>query len=312
MTLSKMSLDDNFGVASSHFFKSGNIPQCDISQQLKDIVSQIPKNGPYQTNVEYDVWYDMRDYPKVHGYTYTDVLSTFIMLRCASARHSSELIDHVIQNTEINDRGIKIYNHLLEHNVDKYSLRKIRRKFDDTNLDAVVFLPGNNIYDDIVDLDKVDKFVEENNAMIKFHPLTPEVLETKVTKRYGRDRVISSKFSGHEVMEKAKVVAVGKNSEMGLISALKGKSVFLFDKEVEDRVYTYTHLYDNIIVKEFGHYGENDTYETRLKKLFSSKASGMLSKFSDIAVEINEYFEYYMDYPHVATTKVQMESLVND
>jgi len=311
MTLSKMSLDDNFGVASSHFFKSGNIPQCDISQQLKDIVSQIPKKCPYQTNVEYDVWYDMRDYPNVHGYTYTDVLSTFIMLRCASARHSSELIDHVIQNTEINDRGIKIYNHLLEHNVDKYSLRKIRRKFDDINLDAVVFLPGNNIYKDIVDLDKVDKFVEENNAMIKFHPLTPEVLETKVTKRYSRDRVISSKFSGHEVMEKAKVVAVGKNSEMGLISALKGKSVFLFDKYNEERVYTYTHLYDNIIVKEFGHYGENDTYETRFKKLFSSRRSGLLSKFSDVTEESKQFFGNYSEFKHIVPNDIQVESLIN-
>jgi hypothetical protein len=310
MSLSKLSLDDKFGVNSSHFFKSGNIPQSEISQELKNVVQLLPERGPHLTHIDYDIWFDMRDYPKVHGYCYTDVLSNFIMLRCCSAQHSTLHIEHVISNTSINQKGTDIFNFLVENNSDKYTLRKIRNKFNKNDLKAVVFLPGNNIYDSIVDLQKVDTFVEEHNAKIKFHPLTPEILESKVTKRYGSNRVISSKFSGHEIMENAEIVAAGRNSEMGLISAIKNKQVFLFDKDTDDRVYTYSHIYNNVIEKEFGYFGETDNYETRFKKIFSSNYSGLISKFSDVNLEVTEFFNYYKKFEHVKPKDVQLESLV--
>jgi hypothetical protein len=311
MTLSKLSLEDKFGVNSSHFFKSGNIPQSEISQELKNIVKFIPSNGPYSSNIDYDIWFDMRDYPKVHGYCYTDVLSNFIMLRCCSAKHSEVHIEHVIRNSGVNDLGIQIYNHLVENNTDKYSLRKIRNKFVKEDLKAVAFLPGNKIYDSIVDLEKLDKFVEENNAKIKFHPLTPEILESKVSRRYGKNRLISSKFSGHEIMENAEIVAVGRNSEMGLISAIKNKKVVMFDKAEEERVYTYTHLYKNIVEKEFGYFGDDDTYETRFKKLFSSNYSGLISKFCDVEEHTTAFFNYYKQFEHVKPKKLQLEEAIN-
>jgi hypothetical protein len=307
MAFKKLSLEDKFGVNSSHFFKSGNMPQSDISQELKNIVQQLPDRGPYQTHLDYDIWFDMKDYPKVHGYSYTDVLSNFIMLRCCSEKHSNLHIEHVLMNGSINEKGNTIFNHLLNNNTDKYNLRKIRKKFDDLNLKAVVFLPGNNIYDSIVDLEKVDKFIEEHNAVIKFHPLTPEILESRVTKRYGKNKVISNHFSGHEIMENAEIVAVGRNSEMGLISAIKNKKVVLFDKIENERVYTYTHLYNNLIERELGFFGSDDTsYESRFKKLFSSNYSGLISKFSDVSLEVESFFDYFKKFEHVKPNDVQM------
>ena len=75
MGLVQLSLNDQLGEHSSHFFKSGNLirPEEEM-KKLVELRNLLPKKLPNRTKVEYDIWYDMGDNKRVHGYSYTDVL----------------------------------------------------------------------------------------------------------------------------------------------------------------------------------------------------------------------------------------------
>lgn len=295
MPLKKMSLDDSLGNASSHFFKSGNLISKE-SQSLVRLRNMLPKNGPEKTRVEYDIWYDMGDRVRIHGYCYTDVLGKFIYLRVCDNIRRTEIQQKAIHDQIITEEGQKIFDDLRDSISDKYSLRKKR-----SSPEFVIFLPGANIYADIIDEEKVKKLVKEEGAVIKMHPLTPDGLKTHLLYTYGKQNVIEKKQSGHELLESAKKVGFSYNSEMGLAAICKGKEVICVGKN--QNTYTYCGIYQAIFDNEehpLGSYGEDDTPEKRMLQILSSSYNGLVSVLSENPKEkINNFFKEYRDLPHV-------------
>lgn len=295
MTLKKMALDDSLGNASSHFFKSGNLISKE-SENLIRIRNLMPKNGPEKTRVEYDIWYDMGDRVSIHGYSYTDVLGKFIYLRACDNVRRTTIMQKCIKDQIVTEEGKKIFDDLKNSVSDKYSLR--RKK---SSPEFVIFLPGANIYGDIIDEEKVKSLVSDEGAIIKMHPLTPDGLKTHILHTYGKNNVIEKKISGHQLLESAERVGYSYNSEMGLAAICKNKEVVCVGKN--QNTYTYCGIYEAIFddkVRPLGSYGKHDTAQQRMLNILSSEYNGLISVMSENPKQkINNFFKEYRDLPHV-------------
>lgn len=293
MALLKKSLDDNLGVPSSHFFKSGHWVRDESLTDLTRLREMLPTNGPNNTHVEYDIWYDMGDINTIHGYTYTDVLNKFIYLRTANYKIVQETLVESVKKNDVTEEGNKIFQDLVENNSDKYKLRRTREKND-----YVIFFPGGNIYDKIVDENVIEEEVK-NGAKIKLHPITQDVLAAKIKHRFGKNNVIDKNISGHNILDNCEKVASYTNSEMCLIGVIKGKEIKSLGNG--GKQFTYCALYNAIFDRwpEFS-FSDTDTYQERFKKILSDKTNGLIPVLSDDPQErINLYFNKFKGYTHV-------------
>lgn len=294
MPLKKLSLDDNLGNNTSHFFKSGNLvrPQ-DVMDKMVEVRKLLPKNGPNSTRVEYDVWYDVGDPSKIHGYNYTDVLQRFIMLRVCASTWPRELVKDCISEQRVTEEGQKIIDDIANEQKDKYKLRKYR----DSNK-FVIFLPGSNCYDKLVDIEKCMTFIKKG-AKLKMHPITNPPLEAHLRHTFGAENLINKKLSGHQVLEECETVGCCYNSEMGISGIIKGKNFCHIGKD-EEVPTTYWHIYNGIFAWPEGHFGDEDTYQKRLLWFFSSDRNGMIYIHGKNPKEkINNFFNQYRKIPHV-------------
>lgn len=294
MALKKLSLNDELGEASSHFFKSGNIMRNKEADELVFLRHLLPKKGTKNTKIEYDVSYDMGGKTEIHGYTYTDCLNKFIYLRVANDYFRNLAMIESIEKQVITDEGEKIYKDISENNSDKYRLKKIKE-----NYNFVIFLPGSNIYSTVVDESKIKKMVDNEGAKIKCHPITPSTMYSTLKNNFGADNIIDKKYSGHELLEKCSKMGFCYNSEMGIVAITKNKELYHIGQQKEKLTYSsiYKALFDTW---EIGYFGKNDNVETRLKCILSADFNGLISKLSkDPKQKINNFFNFYKGYKHV-------------
>ena len=279
--MSKQSFAENdvLGNSAAHFFKSGNVTRSAANKPLEQLMSLLPEKGNYNTNLEYDLWYSFND-NKIHGYVYTDALTKFIYLKPASVRYSTNAMQTAVLN-EITPEGEMLFNDLAKNNNDKYNLKKARKQYD-----FVIFLPGTNCIDAVIDYEKIERAVNQG-AYLKCHPLTQQALLTRLSNRFGKDKIIDKKISGHQLLEDAAIVGCGMNSEMGIVATAKGKRVYLFDQQPSNRHWTYTSIYKAIRVEEPG-------AQDRLKRLLSCKHSGLVSYLVENPKDrIEHFFTYF-------------------
>ena len=242
MALETLAFNDVLNNDIAHFFKSGNIRRSEKNKQLDIIHHLLPEKGNHGTNLEYDIWYEFKNEPKIRGYVYTDVMTKFVYLKPASYMYCKKILRSSLEK-EITEEGENIFNDIANNNTDKYNLQTT-----DIEYPFVIFLAGTNILEEITDDVKVLKAVKERGAKLKPHPLTSPFGLSFLKAQYGKDCLIPKNLSGHTVLNKARTVGCTSNSEMGLVALTKGKRVELFDrKNVVPKTYTaiYTVLFEN-------------------------------------------------------------------
>ena len=286
--LKPLASSDVLGNKAAHFFKSGNNVRSKPDAFI-EVMDKLPSKGNYNTNFEYDIWYDIGGQDKIHGYTYTDVLSLFVYARPANRFWANRVLQSAALE-QITEQGEQLFEEIANAG-DKYSLKKYRGE----QHDFVVFLPGTNIYADVVNEGKLHNAVKQG-AKIKMHPLIAKSLQTKLKLTFGKENIIDNKVSGHQLAENAKIVGCCKNSEMGLAALAKGKAVYLFDKEDLKRTYTYTDLYNNIWVNGVPNVN-------RFKSILSAKYSGLIPNVvANVDERVEHFFTYFKGVTHVKPT----------
>jgi hypothetical protein len=283
MALAKLADKDELGNPVAHFFKSGNVLRGKEFAPLIKLKELIPEKSPNGNNVEYDIWYDFEHDKKIHGYCYTDTLTQFIYLRVASSRYAKKAMRDAATGP-ITEEGERLFREIAENSVDKYRLRK-----KGMHHDFVIFLPGTNILNTVVDFDKVERAVKQG-AMLKCHPLTSPPAFEHLKHRFG-DAIIEKKVSGHELLENASIVGYCNNSEMGMVALAKGKTTYHFGY---DKVWmTYTAMYKALEV-------DGVLRVPRFKAMLSSKTSGLVPATAENPQEwIDAYFKQYAEVKHV-------------
>lgn len=284
MPFQTMSDNEVLGDSVAHFFKSGDVVRSDANRLVEKIEQYLPRRSHAKTKVEYDLWYDMGDKDRIHGYVYTDAAASLVLIRPASShfnlRHMVEAMHHPITNI-----GLARTELLLQSMKDKYLLRPAK-----TQHDFVIFLPGTNIYNDCADEDKIKRAVNQG-AVIKPHPITADGLLVRLRKTWGEDVVLDKKLSGHELLQSAKIVGSFQNSEIGLMATVLGKAIYMFD--APDQWRTYSGIYKAIQV-------ERDGALKRLQSIMSAPYSGIIHcKDVDIEERIETFFNHFKQVVHV-------------
>ena len=286
MPLETLAFNDVLNNDIAHFFKSGNIRRSEINKQLDKIHYLLPTKGNHGTNLEYDIWYDFKNEKKIRGYVYTDIMTKFVYIKPASSLYSLKLLKECVRG-EITQEGEKIFDDIANQNADKYNLQTT-----DIDYPYVVFLAGTNILEEITDDVKLLKAVKEEGAKLKPHPLTSPFTMSFLKAKYGKDSLVNKNLSGHEILNRAKVVGCTTNSEMGLIALAQGKRVNLFDRP-KVACKTYTHIYK--VLFEQGYPVIND-----FKRLLSATNSGLIYHATEQPEKkIKNFFHYFNKVEHV-------------
>ena len=286
MPLETLAFNDVLNNDIAHFFKSGNIRRSKVNKQLDKIHHLLPTKGNHGTNLEYDIWYDFKNEKKIRGYVYTDIMTKFVYIKPASSLYSLKLLKECVRG-EITQEGEKIFNDIANQNADKYNLQTT-----DIDYPYVVFLAGTNILEEITDDVKLLKAVKEEGAKLKPHPLTSPFTMSFLKAKYGKDSLVNKNLSGHEILNRAKVVGCTTNSEMGLIALAQGKRVNLFDRP-KVACKTYTHIYK--VLFEQGYPVIND-----FKRLLSATNSGLIYHATEQPEKkIKNFFHYFNKVEHV-------------
>jgi len=286
MPLETLAFNDVLNNDIAHFFKSGNIRRSEVNKQLDKIHHLLPTKGNHETNLEYDIWYDFKNEKKIRGYVYTDIMTKFVYLKPASSLYSLKLLRECVRG-EITQEGEKIFDAIANKNADKYNLQTT-----DIDYPYVVFLAGTNILEEITDDVKLLKAIKEEGAKLKPHPLTSPFTMSFLKAKYGKDSLVNKNLSGHEILNRTKVVGCTTNSEMGLIALAQGKRVNLFDRP-KIACKTYTHIYK--VLFEQGYPVIND-----FKRLLSATNSGLIYHATEQPEEkIKNFFHYFNKVEHV-------------
>ena len=85
MPIETLALNDVLNNKTAHFFKSGSVLRNEENERLNEVHKLLPPKGNAGTNLEYDIWYDMNDEKRIHGYMYTDAMAKFVYVRAAGA-----------------------------------------------------------------------------------------------------------------------------------------------------------------------------------------------------------------------------------
>lgn len=275
MAFQKMSNNEVLGDTAAHFFKSGNTLRASNFDELIKISELLPTDR----KIEYDLWYDKNDEQTVHGYVYTDTANQFLYIRPACTVRTYQTMVNAAQG-EITDEGEMLYEKM-QTCMDKYRLRPAQSTHD-----FVVFLSGSNIFEKISDISRLQNAVSQG-AKCKLHPLSAAPMIAYLKNKLGDECLIDKKVSGHQLMAGASIVGAFTNSEMGLVAAALGKTVYLFN-DVRN-MYTYSAVYNAAF--------PNDIYSPdRMKRILSCKSSGLVSKFaSDPQENIDLFFKRFED-----------------
>lgn len=104
--------------------------------------------------------------------------------------------------------------------MDKYQLGAPVKKYR-----KVIFLAGSNATN-LMDQSKIQKLmVEDDEWVIKLHPVTQEKMIRELASIYGYHRLIDPKISGMEVLKNCEEMATMSTSEMFLLGRMLGKPV---------------------------------------------------------------------------------------
>jgi hypothetical protein len=272
--------NEHAGNNLTHLFKSGNITRSSSVSQYSEFSKQIPKiwRG---LHLYYDIWYNV-DTPDtdtnrlfISSFLYTDMLNKCLYFRVPNNRLNTELLQTILLNNhETTDHSVvsRIANNL----ADKYNLLlESNQQF----YDRVIFLPGSNILEEILDFKKVKELVDHTGAKIKPHPLTTKFHLFLLKKQFGDENILSRDKGAFAYMLNSKVSFCCKNSEMGLSALILGKKIELVDNATYSTSSTYGPIYDTIMNSK--RYSPRDA----LHKLLSSEYSGIIHLEDPNAVE---------------------------
>lgn len=287
MTVDILARNDVLGDKFAHLYKSGNIIRQEHCESFA-LREMLPERGPHNTNLEYDLWYDMGGDKEIHGYTYTDLLNSFIYVRPANFHFAQRTMLASLE-CDVTAEGRGLVARIAKKSGDKYRLRTALERHD-----FVVFLPGTNIIDRAFDWDLGHQAVAQG-AKLKPHPLTSVSLLRHLKNLYGDDAVLDKRMSGHELLAGADIVGCCANSEMGIAAIARGCGFHMFSPDsasVDGGSLTYSSVYRALL--SGGNHKEN------LQRMVSSKASGLISSAAQNPQErIDSFFNQFEEVRHV-------------
>ena len=156
-------------------------------------------------------------------FTYTEFAGGGIWVTTQSREVNCRLIDFA-SKIDSGKEGEELFQKFVSSFSDKYELDELEEKYKD--IKHAVFLPGHNLLD-LVDTSSLEKLLrEEEDVVVKPHPLTHTNALKMVSQKCGWQKVLPKNVSGAKLLEQCETVYSTTASEMIITGAALGKTVY--------------------------------------------------------------------------------------
>lgn len=264
---------DKMGCNLTRIHKTGTIARSKLLSNLPKVVDAIKEL--HKGRFLYDITYDGD--VSFDTLTGTEFLSNAVYCHpCNFAVRDSQILA-ASKDYSDNDVIKKILS--MSPNLDKYDL--IKKPFIG-DLDAVVFVPGSNLFDRVVDIERVTEAVK-NGAIVKPHPITNAHLLRKQQHLWGKKNVALPKSSGWDYLQSTETVFSLGCSEMGIYAAMLRKTVLTAEKFQTRRNPSYRPLFNLVL--------DNPNPYQALNNVFNSNKSGIFFVWDD-EEKIKQYLAF--------------------
>lgn len=153
--------------------------------------------------------------PYFTEFTYTDLLGGMLV-----RSFSAEINLRIARNAKDEDIDPARVEKFLASLTDKYALRSV----NGYNYKRVVFLCGHNIFDRVVDSQKLYEIMDtDKSVVIKPHPISNDGLLRNLGNNFGYNRILDKDISGYDVMANCEDVICPTTSELAIVAILRGK-----------------------------------------------------------------------------------------
>lgn len=170
---------------------------------------------------------------------------------------------------------------------DKYNLNLETGEIPE----KVVFPPGSNLFYKMVSKENLFRLMyEDQEVMIKPHPLSNYDLLRKLGRDFGYHRLIGQNSSGYKVLNKVKVMWGTTASEMPIRAALLGKQIYNIGNFFEEQIGSHTPVCRLLFNKS------GEEAKTRATRILGSPLSGFFwPEDPNLEENIKFYFSEVMN-----------------
>ena len=156
-------------------------------------------------------------------FTYTEFAGGGLWITTQSREVNCRLIDFA-SKVDSGNEGQELFEKFVSSFSDKYDLEELEDRYK--HIRHAVFLPGHNLLD-LMDTSALDKLIkEEDDVVVKPHPLTHNDALKMISNRCGWQKVLPRNVSGSKLLEQCDTVYSTTASEMIITGASLGKTVY--------------------------------------------------------------------------------------
>ncbi|PIB90985.1 hypothetical protein [Caulobacter sp. FWC2] len=225
--------------------------------------------------------------PFFHEFTYTECLGAGLLVSPQSPEASARLVQMAL---EYSDQGFDAASAVLAQREERGTLDKYKQASGELNVKSVAFIPGTNMFHDMVSREALSRAMfEDEELVIKPHPLSDGKLIAELCSIFGHYRVLDPKLSGDACLVSAERVYACTTTEMGLYAVLMGKPIHNVGNFFNEGRGAYSAFYRQLWNKT------PDEAKSTLTHILNSPLSGFMHKDDpNVADRVQAYFDAAM------------------
>lgn len=277
-------------------FKEASIPEEELNYAKRSVRNTWAEDFEpiVRSLAPYPISYDVGSIQGTNfsEFTYTEFPGGGIWADTQSREINCRIMENA-SKIDGGEMGDYLFEKMLEKCVDKYQLNDTQDSYD-----HVAFLPGHNLLD-LCDQEIMARLIqEEDDIMFKPHPLTDYEFQRQIAARVGWHRLIARDKSGIELLKNAKTVYSTTASEMLILGAALGKTIYNISKFSAEGAGVYQPIVRILTLAQ-----KRESKEVAIQKLKNilacewtgivfehDKPEERLKKFFDKALELREMY----------------------
>lgn len=257
--------------------KIGKTKRSDRNAWAESIEGLVRDKSPYPCS--YDV--SQTQTSRFTEYTYTELLGGMWI-----ATQSAEINSRIMQLESTSEHRVKIED-IASLVRDKYVLSEDNHAH--TGAKKVIFMPGHNMMD-VASVEAVHRLIhEDEEVVIKPHPITGDEAMGFLGARFGWNRIAPKDASGHQMLIDADTVYTTTASEFAVSGTALGKKVVNISSFFNETLGAY-YCISRLLFK--AHKESISKAQDVLCSLFSGRTGIITPLSNDATDDIQRYYDY--------------------
>lgn len=170
-------------------------------------------------------------------FTYTDVLGGMLLRTFSAEINNRMVLDH--HPSEISD---ELKSKFIQGISDKYQLKKYVSGYKN-----IVFIPGHNIFDQVVDHQQLFKIMDSaDDVVIKPHPISNESILRSLGQSFGYKRILDKDLSGVNLVLQCQNVYSVSTSEIPIVAMMNNINFHDITQYLNSHIGALSHIINKV------------------------------------------------------------------